>query len=241
MYTSDPSYVGDVVTFDRPRLPDIKDKHVVHLQCHIGTDTLSLARLGAASVVGLDISGESLNEARKLADLTATSGGDKLSYVQASVYDAPQVLGEGKFDVVFTGVGALNWIHSIKEWAVVVAKLLKPGGRFFIRELHPMLASINDSLADRLEVEHSYFERDEPLGIPWSGTYVDTDHEFKSTEIAEFNHGIGETVQALIDAGLRITSLEEHQSVPWEAIPGQMVADGNGKSDPSKHADRGLT
>lgn len=159
--------------------------------------------------------------------------------MQSSVYDAPKALGEGKFDVVFTGVGALCWIHSIKDWAEVVAKLLKPGGRFFIRDMHPMLASINDSLTDRLEVEYSYFERDQPMGVAWTGTYVDTDHEFKSTEVAEFNHGIGETVQALIDAGLRITKLEEHQSVPWNAIPGQMVADGNGKSDPSKYADLG--
>lgn len=97
-----------------------------------------------------------------------------------------------------------------------------------------MLSSINDSLTDRLEVEYPYFEREQPTGVPWSGTYVETEHEFKSTEVAEFSHGIGETVQALIDVGMRITKLEEHQSVPWNAIPGQMVADGNGESKIAK-------
>jgi hypothetical protein len=41
----------------------------------------------------------------------------------------------------------------------------------------------------------------------------------------EWNHGLGEIVQAVIDAGLRITRLEEHRSVEWPALPGMVEVD----------------
>lgn len=130
-FRDNPNFISDVVKFDIPRLPDLKGKNVVHLQCHIGTDTLSLARLGAASVTGLDFSAPALEEARRIASTSA--GGEKLVFVQSDLYNAPNVLDHHSFDVVFTGIGALCWLHSIKDWAQVVCALLKPGGRLFIR------------------------------------------------------------------------------------------------------------
>ena len=112
---------------------------VVHLQCHIGTDTLSLARLGAR-MTGLDFSSPALDLAKGLARDT----GADIEYVEADVYQAPDLLGRDRFDMVFTGIGALCWLPSVARWAEVVSALLKPGGRLFIREGHPMLWSLAD-------------------------------------------------------------------------------------------------
>ncbi|OAA72410.1 Methyltransferase type 12 [Cordyceps fumosorosea ARSEF 2679] len=230
-FIADPSYISPVVAFDAPLLGSLAGLRCAHLQCHIGTDTLSLARLGASSVVGLDFSSASLAEARRLS--TSASGGDRLTFVEASVYDALKVLPPASFDLVFTGVGALCWIPDIRGWAAVVAGLLAPGGgRLFLREGHPMLWALDDA-ADREElvVKNPYFERKgRPLLFDEGVTYVEHEpHEFQHTVTAEFSHGLGEIVQALLDAGLRVTGLAEHQSVPWDALPGQMEDIGGGE------------
>jgi SAM-dependent methyltransferase len=216
---ADPAYVSDVVAFDRPLLGDLTGQRGVHLQCHIGTDTLSLTRLGAR-MTGLDFSAASLAEARKLAE----RAGADLDYVQSDVYGAPEVLGRGGFDLVYTGVGALCWLPDIARWARVVADLLRPGGRLFIREGHPMLWSLADPRPDKLlTVEYPYFERAEPTVWNEGGTYVETDTVFTANTTHEWNHGLGETVTALLDAGLHLTGLVEHHTVPWEALPGLMT------------------
>ncbi|KAM3439637.1 hypothetical protein MY4824_002629 [Beauveria thailandica] len=233
-FLTNPSYISSVVAFDAPLLGPLAGLRCAHLQCHIGTDTLSLARRGAASVVGLDFSSASLNEARRLAAATSSSGGDKLDFFEASVYDALRVLPNAEFDLVFTGIGALCWIPDIREWAAVVAGLLKKGGRLFLREGHPMLWAVDDKVDNgRLVVKYPYFERGgEALLLQDEGsTYVQhEEHVFEHTASAEFNHGLGEILQALLDAGLRVTGLKEHQSVPWEAIPGEMEDIGQGES-----------
>lgn len=219
-YVDDPGFIGHVVSFDRPRLGDISGQRGVHLQCHIGTDTISLSRLGAR-MTGLDFSPASLAEARALVERT----GDEVDFVESDVYDAVDALGHRQYDLVFTGVGALCWLPSIARWAEVVAALLRPGGRLFLREGHPMLWAMEDSRPDKLlAVEHPYFEREEPLVLDEGGTYVDTDAQFEHTLTHEWNHGIGEVLTALLDRGLRITAFEEHDSVPWDALPGQMEA-----------------
>lgn len=229
-YIANPEYIGNVVQFDRHLLGDITGLSCVHLQCHIGTDTLCLARLGAASVTGLDFSAASLAEAQRLADATSRSGGEKLKFVEASVYDGLKVLGKGSFDLVFTGIGALCWIHDIRNWAKVVSGLLKPGGRLFIREAHPITWAIDDEPSDRLVINLPYFEHDEPMVFEDACTYVNTNgKQLTETKSVQFNHGLGEIIQALLDEGMRISGLVEHQSVPYEAVPGQMVADDRGK------------
>jgi len=219
-YVADPTFIGDVVAFDRPRLGDLAGVRGVHLQCHIATDTVSLARLGA-QMVGLDFSGASLAEARAW---TARSG-DDVELVEASVYDAVEALGGRRFDLVFTGIGALIWLPSITRWAEVVAALLEPGGRLFLREGHPMLNTLADRTDGLLVVEHPYFELAEPTIWDDPGTYVETDVELQHTVSHEWNRGFGEIITALLDQGLQLTALEEHQSVPWDALPGLMEPD----------------
>ncbi len=223
-FLDDPQFLSDVVSFDLPLLGDISGLRGVHLQCHIGTDTISLARLGAR-MTGLDFSGVAVAEARRLAERV----GAEVDFVESDLYDAVSVLGAEQFDLVFTGIGALGWLPSIERWAQTVAGLLKPGGRLFIREGHPMLWTIDETQTDSLTPAYSYFETEEPMVWNADGTYVETDLEFVHTTTHEWNHGLGEIVTAVLGAGMDLTELVEHTSVPWEALPGQMVRTGDGK------------
>jgi SAM-dependent methyltransferase len=217
-FAADPSFISDVVRFDLPRLGDITGLRGVHLQCHIGTDTVSLSRLGA-QMTGLDFSPASLAEARRIA---AAARAD-VTFVESDVYSALDVLEPASYDLVFTGVGALCWLPRIGDWAEVVAGLLRPGGRLFIREGHPMLWALQDRRPDGLLVVHyPYFETDAPMVFDEGGTYVETDIEFTHNLTHEWNHGLGQVVTAVLAAGMDVTMLEEHDSVPWEALPGQM-------------------
>ena len=224
-FLADPEYLSEVVRFDLPRLGDIAGLRGVHLQCHIGTDTVSLARLGA-SMTGLDFSAPALAEARKLAGQT----GADAKFVEGELSAATGILGKSAYDLVFTGVGALCWLPSIRVWAGEVAGLLRPGGRLFLREGHPMLWSIQDGRDDDLlVVKYPYFERAEPTTWDEGGTYVPTDVEFTNNTGHEWSHGLGEIFTALLDNGMTITGFEEHDSVPWEALPGHMTADERGE------------
>lgn len=225
-FVADPDYLSDVVRFDLPRLGDISGLRGVHLQCHLGTDTLSLARLGAR-MTGLDFSGAAIAEARSLADRC----GADLDFVVSDVYDATLALGPGEFDLVFTGIGALCWLPDIRGWAGVVADLLAPGGRLFLREGHPMLWSLADPSAcgGAMQVDLPYFEQVQPVRWEDGGTYVRTDAQFQNNVSFEWNHGLGEIVSALLERGLQITGLVEHDSVPWDALPGLMVPVGGGE------------
>jgi SAM-dependent methyltransferase len=218
-FMEDPDFISDVVRFDLSRLGEVRDCRGVHLQCHIGTDTISLARLGAR-MTGLDLSPASLKQARVLCD----RAGPEVKFVEAEVYEAVAVLGPERFDLVFTGIGALCWLPSVKRWAAVVAQLLVPGGRLFLREGHPVLWTLDDERPDGLLVmEYPYFEREEPMTFNYPGTYVQTASTFTHNVTHEWNHGLGEIVTALLDAGMELTMLVEHDTVPWEALPGRMT------------------
>jgi SAM-dependent methyltransferase len=177
-------------------------------------------------MTGLDFSPAAIEQARAL----VAKSGDDVTFVGSDVYDAASALGGEKFDLVFTGIGALCWLPSISRWAATVASLLRPGGRLFIREGHPMLWSLAESRPDSLlVVDLPYFERDEPSVWTDGGTYVETDVVFTANTTHEWNHGLGEIVSALISEGLQITGLVEHDSIPWEALLGQMTKDHHGE------------
>ena len=217
-FAEDPQHLSEVVRFDLPLLGDISGLRALHLQCHIGTDTVSLARLGAR-MTGLDFSPAAVEQATAL----ASAAGADVDFVQADAYSAVDVLGAGGFDLVFTGIGALCWLPDIDRWAEVVSRLLRPGGRLFLREGHPMLWALDEARTDGLLIDYPYFEQPEPLVFDEEGTYVETDVTFTHNKSHEWNHGLGEIVTALIDHEMTITGLTEHQSVPWEALPGQMT------------------
>ena len=222
---ADPTAISDVATFDLPRLGRLDGLDVVHLQCHIGTDTVSLARLGARSVTGLDLSPASIAVARRFAERC----GHDIRFVESEVYAAVEALG-ATYDLVYTGIGALNWLPSIDRWAATVAALLRPGGRLFIRDGHPMLYTVPDlEHFDSLSIEMPYFEVPEPYVSDADTTYVETDERLTNTTNVEWNHGIGDMVGAVLRHGMRLTAFDEHRSIPWVALPGLMTHIGGGE------------
>jgi len=211
-YVDDPTRISDVVAFDRTHLGDVSGKSLLHLQCHIGTDTVSWARLGA-EVTGIDFSAPALDVARRLAsDLSLDA-----KFVRSDLYAAADALNE-QFDVVYTGVGAINWLPDIAEWAQVVASCTKPGGTFLMHEGHPFLWSLDHDRTDgQLVVSEPYFETTEPATWEEDTTYLGTG-TVEHTTSHEWNHGLGEIVTALINAGFRIDLLEEHKTLYWLAL-----------------------
>lgn len=180
---------------------DVAGATLVHPQCHFGLDTLSWARAGARGT-GLDFSEPAIEAARDL----ATRAGIDADFVHADVYDAPNALGGRRFDIVYTGLGAINWLPDIGRWAETMAALVAPGGTFYLAEFHPFV----DVFADEdLTVAYPYFNEG-PLTWDDPGTYADLTAQTVHNRSIEWNHGLGDVVSALIDAGLRIEFLHEH-------------------------------
>lgn len=183
-----------------------EDTDLLHLQCHFGLDTLSWAREGA-SVVGVDFSEEAIELARELAEETNLD--QRAEFVEADVLALDL---DRQFDVVFTTYGVLYWLPDIDSWAETVGSHLRPGGTFYIAEIHPFGGVFEDISGESATLSHPYFGDDEPLKFEVGGSYAAEDAEFENDVTYEWSHGLGEIVSALADAGLRIDFLHEH---PW--------------------------
>ena len=202
---------------------DVAGRSLLHLQCHFGIDTLSWARLGAR-VTGADLSPAAIDLARTLAD---ELGFPEARFVRSNLYDLPDVL-DGAFDVVYTSRGVLGWLPDIRGWARVVAHFLAPGGRFFITEVHPVIQALEDEDVGpgELRLRYPYWEHPEPLVFEVKGTYADRDADIGEKVEHGWDHGLGEIVTALIEAGLTIETLVEHPFLDWKV--GFLVDDGEG-------------
>jgi SAM-dependent methyltransferase len=215
-YKNDPDTISSVVQFDADQFGSFAGLHIAHLQCHIGTDTISLERLGAASVVGVDFAPDAIAEARSL----ARASGSNARFVEASIYDAPSAVGE-TVDLVYTSVGTICWLHDINRWANAVAKLLEPGGRFYIRDTHPFLF-VFEEIEGVIEPHYRYrYTPEEPLSWDEPSTYTDDPAGvgIAKTRHHEWNHSIPDVVNALVQAGMRIDRMAEHEGIPWQFVP----------------------
>lgn len=201
---------------------DVTDKSLLHLQCHFGIDTLSWARLGAR-VTGADISPSAVDLAHTLA---VEIGFPDARFVTSNLYDLPSIL-DGEFDVVYTSRGALNWLPDIRAWARVVAHFVAPGGTFFITEAHPVMNVFeNEGVAPgELRLAYPYWEHKEPLTFEVTGSYADPTAEVGDQTEHSWDHGLGEIVTALIEAGLVVERLVEHPFLDWKVD--FLVDDGN--------------
>lgn len=211
-----PGFRGGACTlrgFELDELGDVSGKRLVHLQCHMGQDTLSWARRGAAHVTGLDFSEAAIRTARGLAEDIGL-GGDRARFVAADVYDAAQALGGERFDIVYTGLGALCWLPDIPRWADVVAGLLNDGGVLYLAEFHPFTEVLGD---DGKSVEVDYFD---DQGTTWDepDTYTDGP-PLAHTVSVQWQHPLGDVVTALARAGLRIEFLHEHATTLFQRYP----------------------
>jgi SAM-dependent methyltransferase len=198
-------------------LGDLGGVDLLHLQCHVGAETVAFARL-RARVVGLDISEVSVRQARLHADRVGAS----IDYVAGNVYDAVSVLGGQTFDVVYTGKGAVCYLPSLEEWAEVVFQVLKPGGFLYLVEFHPLLYSLGVVPADGgpdLVLRNDFLEGRGPLERDATRTYTDGPALTEGTVAYEWRHSVGAVVTALVRAGLRIDLLREADTLPWPRWP----------------------
>ncbi|MDF3147990.1 MULTISPECIES: class I SAM-dependent methyltransferase [unclassified Streptomyces] len=208
-------------SFEWDDLGELAGRDVLHLQCHLGTETIAFAQRGARAV-GLDFSEASVAAANGIAE----KAGLDVTYVQANVYDAVEALGRRQFDVVYTGKGALCYLPDLDRWAGVLAQLLRPGGLLYIVEFHPLLNSLGPKPGPgegpELLLRHDYLGGDGAVRRDATHTYTDGPAVEGATDSYEWMHGIGEVLGALTGAGLTVRRLRESEELPWQRWP-QMV------------------
>jgi SAM-dependent methyltransferase len=185
-------------------LGDVKGKRILHLQCHFGMDTLSLARMGA-SVVGVDLSDEAIQEARRL----NSELGLDAEFVCCNVYDLRDHL-QGSFDIVFTTYGVIGWLPDLGPWAQIIRHYLSPGGFLYLAEFHPVVWMMDE---DFKEIKYYYHNR-ELIEVDSTGTYTDPDADITAKEYS-WNHGISEVLNALLNEGLRLDVFNEFSYSPY--------------------------
>ncbi len=195
-------------------LGDVAGKSLLHLQCHFGLDTLSWARRGAR-VTGVDFSDLAIAQARALAAETGVRG----EFICADVYDLPHVL-SGAFDIVFTSYGAICWLPDLCRWAEIAAGFLKPGGTYYMVELHPAADMLDVGPDGTPRVAYPYFGGPGPLRWEAPGSYADRTAAVRNTVSYSWSHGLGETVTALAGAGLTIEFLHEFPFCVCGVLPG---------------------
>jgi SAM-dependent methyltransferase len=202
-------------------LGEVNGLDLVHLQCHFGLDTLAWADAGAR-VTGLDFSSAAIEAATDLARRAGLDG--RATFVCANVYQAAAALSPATFDIVYVSLGALCWLPSVEGWADQVAALARPGGRLYLHDGHPLAWSL---AYDTPVLEHTYFEEPDPYVDDSEETYTDADGPLVNVRSYEWNHSLGQVVTALVERGLRLDTLEEHdwtvhQQFPWliETAPG---------------------
>jgi SAM-dependent methyltransferase len=199
--------------YEREEIGPVAGKSLLHLQCHFGLDTLSWARLGA-NVTGADFSEQAITAARAL----AADVGVPATFVLGNLYDLPDVL-DGRYDIVYTSRGVLGWLPDIAGWARVAAHFVRPGGTFYVTDIHPVAQAFEneDVQPGELRLAYPYWSHETPLTFAVKGSYADPDAP-TAPDLVEhgWDHSLGEIVTALIDAGLRIELLHELDFCEWK-------------------------
>ncbi|MEM9261515.1 MAG: class I SAM-dependent methyltransferase [Bacteroidota bacterium] len=186
---------------------DLSGQSALHLMCHFGQDTLSLARLGA-KVTGIDLSNVAVDKARELAAQVEVDA----TFVVGDVLKIDEVLTE-QYDLIFSSYGTIGWLPNLIRWGQLIAQFLKPGGRFVFAEFHPVVWMFDD---DFTYFQYPYFNRQGYVEES-QGSYAAPEDQHQH-ESAYWNHGLAETMQALITAGLRITHFSEYDYSPYDCF-----------------------
>jgi SAM-dependent methyltransferase len=210
--------------FEWRDLGQLDGRDVVHLQCHLGVETMAFAFKGARTA-GLDFSGVSIQEARRV----ARDAGLDIEYVHADVYDAVDALGAQRFDIVYTGKGALCYLPDLSQWAKTVARLLKPRGFLYVVEFHPLLNALGPTRkpgeSDDLVIRHDYFGGRGAVERDSAYSYTDGPALAADTLHYEWSHGLGDVVSAVAQAGLTVETLTETELLPWPRWPAMVRSD----------------
>lgn len=201
---------------------DVAGKSLLHLQCHFGMDTLSWSRLGA-NATGVDFSDEAISYARQLADDIQQSA----QFLCSDIYALPKLL-DRQFDIVYTSYGVLSWLPDLQKWAALIKRYLKPGGFFYIAEIHPIIVVYynQDQCGDNsgLKIRNTYFPQGTERYDGGRDYASDFSHDLTSYE---WQHTVADVASILADAGLHIDFLHEHPACCHQALP-EMKQDADG-------------
>lgn len=203
----------------RKGIGNVRGKKLLHLQCHFGLDTLSLARMGA-EVTGLDFSDTAIATAKRISKETGVKG----KFIQSDVLNPPKSL--TGFDIVFASWGAFCWIHDIYAWMRTASRALKKGGRIYFAEAHPYLMTLDDwpvSPALPFSVRYDWDSRT-PNAFENQGDYAGPGI-LKAHRNVQFLHGMETILNAMIEAGFRIDSLDQGHHIPWQGLKQLIKAD----------------
>ena len=191
---------------------DLTGLRILHLQCHFGQDSLSLARRGA-TVTGVDLSDAAIAAARDLADRAGLA--DRATFINCDLYALPdQLAAPAAFDLVFTTYGTIGWLPDLDRWAGVVAHFLRPGGRFVFVEFHPVAWLWNE---DRTRVVYPYFGGC-PIVEQTTGSYTDGSEAVGGTQVS-WDHPVSRVITALLGHGLRLDHFAEYDYSPYDCFP----------------------
>jgi SAM-dependent methyltransferase len=207
-----------LTTIEAAEIGDVAGLRVAHLQCHIGLDTLSLARRGAEAF-GLDFSPVAIAGARGLAGETGIAA----TFVEADVYDAREVL-PGAFDLVYVTWGAINWLPDIRRWAAVVGSLLKPGGRLYLAETHPCAFALEEENGRHVVTYPWRSAPEAPLVFEATTTYTADPTPLANTRHQEWLHPLSAILGGLAEAGMTLAFLHEHETLPYRLFPSMIEA-----------------
>jgi SAM-dependent methyltransferase len=207
---------------------DVAGLNILHLQCHLGDDSIALAQRGAARVVGVDFSPPALEAARRLA---AECGMANTRFELSDVLETPAAIPEeaGAFDLVFTVWGTITWLPDLDAWASAIAFALRPGGAFYFADMHPVAWVFDDegiAAPGFPGWRYPYFERG-PIAFDNPTDYMDTEAALTNRQTIEFPHSLAEILGALRRAGLRLDWLHEHPRMAWKQFAGS-VQDADG-------------
>lgn len=212
---------ADTLTpIEAAEIGDVRGKRVLHMQCHFGMDTISLARRGA-EVTGLDFSPKAIAAARGF----AAELGVAARFVEGNVYDAPAVAGSG-YDMVFTTWGTIIWLPDVLRWAGAVAGCLAEGGILYLADGHPSMMLLTER-DGRLEVGWPWRNApDDPSVEDETQSYAGDGTPLRNSRTFGWSHPLGEVLAALMASGLSLEFLHEHEMIPWQAFP-SMVRQGS--------------
>lgn len=190
---------NSIPEIDLALLGDIRGKTILHLQCHFGQDTLSLARLGA-KCTGIDLSDKAIEKAQEFNEKLGLDA----NFICCDIYDTPKYI-DKKFDIVYTSYGSIGWFPDLDKWAKVISHFLKPGGKFVFVEFHPVLWMF-DAYFTKIQY---HYHNEKPIIEEFSGTYAEKDAAINTTQIG-WNHSLSEVFQSLLKNCLHIESFDEY-------------------------------
>lgn len=207
-------------------LGKVKNKSILHLQCHFGMDSISLARMGA-KVTAVDFSDKAL----KIANSLNKEIGTDVNFICSEIYNIGKIL-KNKFDIIFTSYGTIGWLPDLNKWGRIISGLLKKNGFFCMVEFHPFIFLFDDNFN---KIKYSYFN----TGViveEIKGTYADRNADFKHKS-CEWSHPLSEVFNALTNNHLKIESFIEYPFSVYNCF-NKTVRSKNGNWQIKKFKDR---